>query len=180
MLDKLLITHYCEKGKSPLHNITRLSKEDAFLMAAELSKNCKSERNRFGEDFIGYYPERLTTEEWLYESFLSLGGKPHNEHPIYFVLGESERLHQWFGNGDLIQIPLSEIASEYVSFTFGDSMSAVKNRNDKQVVRKEELLDCIEKSGLDISEFMNQVKQQYSYIEVQVWNDDCIQEYLKI
>lgn len=174
MLDKLIITHYYEKGKSPLHNITRLSREDAFRMAAELSKECKSERNRFGEDFIEYYPERLRTEEWLFESFLSLGGQPQTKHPIYFVLDESERLHQWFGNGDMIQIPLSKIASEFVSFTFGDSMSAMKNSSDRKVVRKEELLQCIKNSGLDLSEFMKSMKQQYTYIEVQVWNDECI------
>lgn len=96
-IDELLITHYCEPGKTPLHSITRLPREEAFHLAEELSKNCRSERNRFGPDFTGYYPKRMMAENWLYHSFKASGGLPQNEHPIYFVLCESERLHQWFG-----------------------------------------------------------------------------------
>lgn len=179
VLNELFITHYCEQGKLPFHSITRLSREDAFLIAGELSKDCKSERNRFGEDFIGYYPHRMRTEEWLYHSFLKSGGKPQNDHPLYFVLCESERLHQWFGNGDRIRTPLSIIASEYISFTYGDSMSVVDKIKERKLVRKEELIQDIMTSGLNIIEYMQKMKEKHGYIEVQIWNDECIKEYIR-
>ena len=54
--------------------------------------------------FESYYPRRMKTDEYLYDLFKSLGGKPNERHPLSFVLQGSEWLDRWFGNGITIKI----------------------------------------------------------------------------
>ncbi|WP_027624532.1 hypothetical protein [Clostridium lundense] len=121
-INDLYITNYRESGGLPLHSITRLPKEEAYAFAKTLSEKSVSKNDRYANYFNTYYHKRLRTEEWLYDTFVSLKGQPKTHHPIYFTLMESEGLCNFFGNQSKIQILLKNIDSSHISFTPRDSM----------------------------------------------------------
>jgi hypothetical protein len=162
-----------------LSSITRLPIEDAYSMAKKLSQYTGvsfTSFSRFSEkDFDGYYKKRIRTEQWLYNSFIALGGKPQNAHPLYFVLGESRYLNDWFENGINTKILLSDIESSDVSFTFGDSMSKMDSEDRMNLFTKESLFNFIYETTNDVSAFLNELNKQNRYIEVQLWSDVYIE-----
>jgi hypothetical protein len=54
-INDLYITNYREAGGLPLHNITRLPKEEAYAFAKTLSQKSISKRDRYGDYFDTYY-----------------------------------------------------------------------------------------------------------------------------
>ncbi len=175
VLDNIFLVHYCHPNCKPFQNIMRLPKEKAFALAAEMAKDNPDTTAfyRFA-DFENYYPRRLKTDEVLYQKFIALGGKPKENHPLSFVLQGCDYLNEWFGNGLVYRLALKNIASENISFTFGDSCTQQECTGDIQMVTKEQLLERIEKFDCNIEKFMEYVKENYSYIEVQVWDDEAI------
>jgi hypothetical protein len=174
-MQDLYITNYCNKKCSPLSNITRLPVKDAYSLANKLSQytgDSFTSFSRFSEnDFDGYYKKRIRTEEWLYNSFLALGGKPENAHPIYFVLGESTYLNEWFENGIKTKLLLADIDPVDISFTYGDSMSKMDSMDRMNLFNKELLLKFIHESTDDVNSYLKELDSQNRYIEVQLWND---------
>ena len=173
--DQLFILNYCHNNCEPLKNIMRLPKDEAFALATKLAEENKGQTAfwRFA-DFAVYYPERLTTDKLLYERFVTLGGKPREEHPLSFVLQGSEYLDNWFDNGIVTKIPLSKILSEHISFTLGDSMSTLKRSGSIQMLSKEELLQKVREHQRTLEEFMEEIREKHGYIEVQLWSDEYI------
>ncbi|MDE6293386.1 MAG: hypothetical protein K2L88_02045, partial [Clostridiales bacterium] len=106
----LYIVNYCHKSCEPLLNIMRLPKEQAFDLARKMAIDNKDTTAfyRFA-DFENYYPERLKTDELLYNRFIELGGKPKQQHPLSFVLQGSDFLDRWFDGGIVTKIPLDII-----------------------------------------------------------------------
>lgn len=175
-INDLYITNYREAGGLPLHSITRLAKEEAYALARKLSKESLSKRDRYGDYFDTYYHKRLRTEEWLYDTFVSLKGEPQTRHPIYFTLLESERLCGFFGNDNKVQILLKNIDSSHISFTPRDSMHLMDmGRTESTVWRKETVFRLITESKQDITQFVRNIPEKYGqiggYIEVQLWSD---------
>lgn len=173
MVEQLYIINYCHNNCEPLKNIMRLPKEEAFTLAGKLAEENKG-RTAFWRfaDFAVYYPERQATDKLLYELFVALGGKPCEDHPLSFVLQGSEYLDAWFDNGIVTKLPLSEISSEHISFTLGDSMSTLKRNGDIQMLSKEELLQKVQVYPGTLEEFMEEIREKYGYIEVQLWSDE--------
>ena len=66
------------------------------------------------------------------------------------------------------EVPLSKMASEHISFTLGDSMSTLKRNGDIQMLSKEELLQKMQNYPGSIEEFMEEIRERYGYIEVQL------------
>ena len=129
-IDDLHIVNYCHRSCTPLLNIMRLPKEDAFALAYEMAAHNKEATAfyRFA-DFENYYPRRLKTDALLYSRFIELGGKPMEKHPLSFVLQGSDYLDGWFDCGIMTTVPLSCIPSGCISFTYGDSMATLKRQN---------------------------------------------------
>ena len=187
-IDELYIVHYCHPSCKPFQNICRLSKEEAFSqaykMAADNPDTTAFYRFAIGkEGFESYYPRRMKTDEYLYDLFISLGGKPKERHPLSFVLQGSDWLDNWFGNGIVIKIKLENVPSESISFTLGDSMRVTKKNgvmvNEIQegvltMYTKEMLLDAISQYDGIFEDFMDKMKEKYAYIEVQLWDDDYV------
>lgn len=172
-IDDFVIVNYCHSSCMPLKNIMRLPKEEAFSLAYEMAAKNKNTTAfyRFA-DFENYYPRRLKTDQLLYNTFLTLGGHPQTEHPLSFVLQGSEYLDKWFDQGRVVKIPLKDIPSEFISFTYGDSM-AVLNRNEKlHMVTKEQLTESIRSFNGTMDEYMMEISNKHRYIEVQLWNDN--------
>lgn len=177
-IDDLFITNYREFAGMPLQSITRLPESEAFELARKLSAQSRSSRDRYGNYFPTYYRKRLRTEKWLYRSFIEAGGDPQTEHPIYFVLDQSESLCSFFGVNETKKILLKKIDSKFVSFTPRDSMHLMDmQRTDGTVWRKETLEKMLQESKRNIFDFIKNIPEQYGqhngYIEVQLWNDEC-------
>lgn len=178
-MENIYIVNYCSPDCMPLKSITQLYETKAFEFAKELSiNNSGTSFNRFGNDFKYYYPKRIRTEEWLYDRFVALGGKPMTQHPVYFVVNGSDYLNEWFGGGRITKLLLNDIDSKDISFTFGDSMSKMDKPERKDPFLKETLFGLIEKYDSNIDLFINDICRGFNYIEAQLWNDkyfkDCI------
>lgn len=171
--DDLYIVNYCHSNCIPLKNIFRLPKKEAFLLAYEMAANNLDATAfyRFA-DFENYYPHRINQDKLLYELFVSLGGKPKEEHPLSFVLHGSEYLNKWFDNGIITKILLKDIPSESISFTLGDSGASLAKNKSLTMYTKEMLINIMKKYKGTIDEFMSDTENKHYYIEVQLWNDD--------
>ncbi len=180
VMNNLYITNYCDKRCSPLTSITRLSTEDAYSLAKKLSQYTGASFTSFSrfceKDFDGYYKKRMRTEEWLYDSFIALGGKPKNANPLYFVLGESRYLNDWFENGIVTKLLLNNIDPADISFTFGDSMTKMDSEDRMNVFNKESLFNFIHANTCNVGSYLNELNKQNKYIEVQLWNDIYVNE----
>lgn len=169
-IDDLHIVNYCHPSCIPLKNIMRLPKEEAFTLAYEIAAN-NVETTAFFRfaDFENYYPLRKKVDKLLYNNFISLGGSPETEHPLSFVLQGSEYLDKWFGNGISTRIPLMSIPSGFISFTYGDSSAVFQRTGQITLITKEVLLDSIRKFEGELDEYMKEIEEKHSYIEVQLW-----------
>lgn len=171
----LWLEHYCYGDLQPLKNIMRLPREEAFSMAEKLS-DTHPETTAFYrfKDFENYYPRRLKTDALLHDMFCALGGKPKEKHPLSFVLGGSEYLFRWFGEGKLIRIPLEGLPEEQVSFTLGDSMSTLERHGTITMLTLSELQEKMKAHEQGMEGWLQEMQEKYTYIEVQVWDDAAI------
>ena len=174
-VDDLYIVNYCHPNCKPFMNICRLPEDEAFSLAYRMAAE-NSDATAFGRfvDFGNYYPRRMRQDEYLYDMFASLGGKPREKHPLSFVLQGSEYLYEWFGKGIISKIRLRDIPSEYVSFTLGDSGSALVRDGGLTMYTKETLLSVIREYDGTMDDFLGEIERahHYHYIEAQLWNDD--------
>ncbi len=175
--ENLVLVHYCHPNCKPFQNIMRLSEENAFLLAERLAKE-NPETTAFYRfaDFSNYYPLRRKTDQHLYDNFSRLGGKPKEKHPLSFVLQGCDYLEHWFGNGMVYKINLSEIPSDSISFSLGDSCAQYGKTGEIRLLTKEQLLEQIRDFDGSIEDFMDYVVEHYSYIEAQLWDDTIILE----
>ena len=170
--EELTIVHYCHPYCIPLQNIVRLPKEEAFVLANKLAA-ANPDTTAFYRfaDFENYYDLRIRQDRWMYDTFVSLGGKPKEHHPLSFVLQGSSYLADWFGNGTVTKIPLKGIPAECVSFTWGDS-GAQYNRGDSLTLNtKEAFTAALRAYRGTLDSFLEEVALTHRYIEVQVWDD---------
>lgn len=175
MTDDLFIVNYCHPSCSPLRNIMRLPREEAFALARELAaRNRETTAFYRFADFERYYPERLETDALLRRRFIELGGRPTQAHPLSFVLQGSEYLDAWFDHGIVTRFPLDAIPGHAISFTLGDSMSALKRDGSLTMLTKDALLKAIADFDGPFNAFLATVAQGYHYIEAQVWDDACL------
>ena len=174
-LNDLQIVNYCHPDCRPLKNIMRLPKNEAFALAYKMAEQNKSVTAfyRFA-DFENYYPERMKTDMLLYRCFIELGGDPLQEHPLSFVLQGSEYLNAWFDRGIVTTIPLDRVPPHLISFTYGDSQSSLKKFGKFTMLTKDMLFKAMTDFNGTIEEFLIYVENRYRYIEVQIWDDDCL------
>lgn len=170
--DELELVHYCHPDCEPLKNIMRLPKEEAVAMARQMAE-AHPETTAFYRfaDFDNYYALREAQDRYLYECFKELGGIPEEEHPLSFVIEGSDYLKEWFGNGTEIRLLLRAIDSGDVSFTVGDSGAEYGKNGSVELLTKEELQKCIDRSG-GFEAFMQENGKHY--VEVQLWSDRYI------
>ena len=177
-MNNLYITNYSDSRCSPFRSITRLSDEEAYKLAEELSQNAGSTFTSFSRftasDFDGYYRKRKRTEEWLYSKIIDLGIKPKSKTPLYFVLGESSYLNKWYEKGNKTKLLLKDIRPEDISFTYGDSMSRMDSKDRMDPFNIETLILFLHERTDDISSYMAELDKQNRYIEAQLWNDDYL------
>src|ERR1044071_3662680 len=120
------LSHYYENSAGPFSNLSMLPIEQAEQILEEIRKD----GNRFASQRSSdYLKKRLALETKIRGLFEEKGGRPKLARPHYLILGSSPWLKSWYVDGRELQIKLSTIPKEYVSFTYGDSFPAM-NYND--------------------------------------------------
>ena len=150
----LELIHYYDSTMPPLRSITECCSGDVIKKLSDMDEQAF---RRF-HNLDWYVEQRKQTEKWLHNAFVQRGGKPTLMHPRYFVLGESELLHQGFGeNAATIRIPLDTVDEAHVSFTLDDSMKLFLEEEQPRIWRKSEII-----------EQMRYAKG--AYVEAQIWD----------
>ena len=175
--EKIILVNYCYPDCTPLMNIMRLPKSEAFKLAEALAKK-HPETTAFYRfaDFDNYYALRKSQDRYLYDKFVCMGGRPEEAHPLSFVVMGSEYLSDWFGNGIETKILLSEIDPSHISFTLGDSGAEFEKSGCVELINIDEFRKLIDKQEGDYNDFLNSIGKHY--VEVQVWSDKYFHNYL--
>lgn len=118
------ITHY-SRG-APFLSFTAMGRETWSELIKDLNETNAWGLSRFSDP--NYLEDRLIAEKKIREEFISKGGKPELDHPIYFFLGRHKGFESHKSNVGYA-IDLKDIAVDSVSFTYGDSMLAYIEKN---------------------------------------------------
>jgi hypothetical protein len=149
------------------------------------------ERFRDADNYLKF---RKQVEQKLRNGFIEKGGRPKSEYPIYLVLGRPKWFETVADRATLettteIQVPLSILDSERVSFTYPDSMvsalmEAAKNPEyyepdyHGKVFTIIEMEELISRKGLPGEGWETRMPQHYAhYIEAQVWDPETLRDY---
>ena len=171
--NELILVNYCYPDCTPLMNIMRLPKAEAFQLANKLAETHPDTTAfyRFA-DFDNYYALREKQDHYLYSRFIELGGMPEEKHPLSFVIESSDYLRNWFGNGIETKLPLKDIAPQHISFTIGDSGAEFQKNGYVDLLTMDNLYQRITKYSGDFEAFINATERHY--VEVQLWSDKYI------
>jgi hypothetical protein len=128
-----------------------------------------------------YLRQRKQQERYVREQFLRKGGKPHRQHPIYMILGNSPTgphdLHHDYAYK--LIIPRDIFSADDVSFTYPDSLYTVPlddlgrvylDREPRPLVYRAEELE-------DVLDTYQVYAYNTHYVEVQVWNDEPLRKH---
>lgn len=181
------ITHYHPIEDPPFQNLSDASEDELPVIMGRLSQRREAGSKRiFGRVYMDF---RRKTEAKLRDLFEKAGGKPERNAPHYFVLGTSDWFAKLYPKASSVQLPLSAIPAEVISFTYPDSAVSMRlgpnfglppdpqRPYHEKVFRIGELEEIIGRYGLpsdnsDDSAYVDYHLHEFErYIEVQVWAD---------
>ena len=172
--------HFFDKRTGPFKSLTAASPEEAH----DILEKIKTERP---DSFCAqrndtYDAKRRSCEAMLRKEFKALGGIMDIDSPHYMVVGFSPWLSTWYEQSDFIMIPAEKFDKRKLSFTYGDSMPTFNYKDGKEYREKvytyDGILEMIEKYGLPQDWNDDGSHGPERYIEVHVWTDDVIRDYL--
>ncbi|MBR2991865.1 MAG: hypothetical protein IKF31_01030 [Clostridiales bacterium] len=176
----MYLYHYFDKRTGPFMSLTMLPDDQAI----EVLEKVKAERP---DSFCAqrnetYITKRKNCEALLRREFIAKGGIVEILSPYYLVVEHSPWLYTWYEQPDMLKIPVEEFDVRTLSFTYGDSMPtfAVKDGKEyrQQVYTYDEVLNIIHKYGLPQDWNNDGSHGPERYIEVHVWSDKTIKNYL--
>lgn len=180
------ITHYYLPDRKPFLSLSDLSPDKLNEVLKELRE--RAERGETKRGFADWYvDERKKTEEHLKEQFIKKGGGPQRQFPIYFVLGKSDIQKSMDLSLMELKLELETFPEDIISFTYPDSMAtmvlAEDSENKKsyhgQLFTYKEIIEVVKEYGFPKDEIAKTAKFLYpNYIEMQLWCDDPIVQYL--
>ena len=179
----MLLYHYYEKKNGPFRSISELS--DA--QANEVLERIRVEKP---DAFISKRPEdyvqkRRKFEKILLEEFRKKGGLIERETPHYLVVEACPFFEKWYEQTAFVTIDTADIDVRTLSFTYGDSHPTFSgNVKDGKEYRNrlytyDEIIGIIEKYGLPQHWNPDFKFGPECYVEVQMWTDRGIEQYLK-
>lgn len=185
------LTHYYNTGTVPFRSLSELPEKKAIQVMKELYVD-DAVWGRFKEP-SRYLRERKETELWVRKEFISKGGHPQEEYPIYMIMGTCDMLQKYTPVEKLskIQIPISDFKEEDVSFTFIDSMLSYSLGRDKsseyyqpeyhgKVFTLSEIFSLIRQKGTPVEGWWGKLPSDFfPYIEAQVWNHKILMRHLR-
>lgn len=171
----MLLYRYFHDFIDPFRNFTDFN----FSSGKEYVRYIKEHKIPCPRSYDEYYFEkRIIIEKEIRQSFIDLGGKPINEHPIYMVLGNCDywfyRVKRCVGS---LAIPLNDFDTSTISFTYGDSLPSFDaypgfiRPYSHKVYTIDSIYEIIKKYGLPQNWNADGSHGWETYIEVQVWND---------
>jgi hypothetical protein len=177
------LTHYYRDR--PFQSLTELSPEAMDRVLTRLGE-IRDLPRRLRSSF--YFEQRHRTEQTMFEQFVAKGGRPERRQPHYAILGESEI---WADiEPHSIRLPLAQIPTHWISFTYTDSWAAYVNQDLRgnaiprkpaygMVYRLEELEDVFRRFGWPGERWKADANWQHDvYIEAQIWSDDPLRPYV--
>jgi hypothetical protein len=188
------VTHYHLPGRRPFLSLSDLGDAELAAVLADLGA-----LRRAGKQYRPFGPRymqlRRRTEVWLHEMFVAAGGRPERPWPHYFVLGDSPWYAGLAKNMQRIQLPLSALPPGQTTITYPDSFTAMGLGIDLRLGRPPrachgrvfllgELPSLVEQIGMpDPSSWCRRYQTWTTwpadaYIEVQLWSDEPIRDYL--
>jgi hypothetical protein len=178
----MILTHYYHKHDRPFQTLSALSDAAALTLMSSLQKRTGAVYRRFSNP-MEYLSNRRLTENWLRDEFIKKGGQPSVKYPQYFVIDRSAWIEEGYhGQSKAVQIPISEIDPNRVSFTYPDSMVSCWLKSQTQqafyhpeyhgkVFRLSEIDRAIEQFGIPNREWETDAIRKYDlFIEAQVWD----------
>jgi hypothetical protein len=122
------LIHVHRKGEPPFRTLSALPDDQAVSIMERLFVKGSVFWERFGDPH-GYLRRRREVERNLREGFISQGGRPVDDHPVYLILGRPKWMDQvadeaTLSTTEMVEIPLSVIPPDAVSFTYPDSMAS--------------------------------------------------------
>lgn len=106
------IVHY-SRGE-PFRSITSFPKDEWKNIIENLNTTNAWGLNRFADP--NYLKQRVSAEAQVRKNFITKGGKPQLEQPIYFFLGTNRRFEEHNLNKGY-KINLEDLEPEQISFT---------------------------------------------------------------
>lgn len=175
------VTHYYRR--EPFRTLTELTPAERAFVIERLDYSPGASRRLHSSM---YFEERMRYEALMHAQFTAKGGRPERRHPHYAVLGESEI---WAAIAPKsIRIPLSQIASDQISFTYTDSWTTYVSFDLKgnslprkpqygTLYRLEELSELFERYGWPGQRWKSEADWEHDlYVEAQLWSDEGLQE----
>jgi hypothetical protein len=189
------LSHYYRKDKQPFQSLSYLSDDQAERLGTALFKESPKVFIRFRESkFSTHWSRRRKTDQWVRSEFQKKGGTPIEPYPQYLVLGSSSYISA-LGEDDgyiELRIPLSELDSNEVSFTYSDCMVSKWLHEEKsheeyynpdihgRVFTLTEILDVVNVHGIPNGEWYTDPKKAYDFfVEAQVWSFRPLEKYIK-
>jgi hypothetical protein len=176
------LTHYFRDR--PFQSLTELPPETMDRVLTRL-REIRDLPRRLRSSF--YFEQRHRIEKTMFEQFVAKGGLPERRHPHYAILGESDI---WAGiEPHSIRLPLAQIPTHWISFTYTDSWAAYVDQDLRgnsiprkpaygMVYRLEELEGSFQRFGWPGKRWKTDSEWQHDvYIEAQVWTNDPLRSY---
>jgi hypothetical protein len=180
------LLHVFRRGSRPFQTLSALPEEEALRIMRRLYAPGAVFWERF-KDPVSYLRARKETENAIREAFIGNGGRPVDPHPVYLVLGRPTWMEAAADSGTLettetIEVPLSAIGPDRMSFTYPDSMVSMLLAAEKnpdwyepdlhgRVFRLDEIRDIVAMRGLPGEGWQTRMPARYAnYIEAQVWD----------
>jgi hypothetical protein len=189
------ITHYYPAEDPPFRNLSDAPEEDIpAILDALAARRLSGSKRVFGRRYVQF---RRLTEEKMRRLFVQTGGRPVRKAPHYFILGKSDWFANLYANTRNVRLSLKQLDPDTTSFTYPDSVVSMRlgpafglpvdpvRPYHEKVFRLSELDSVVSEYGLpnDAPEEGDayadyHLKEFERYIEVQVWDDESVAEWL--
>jgi hypothetical protein len=157
-----IVTHRYDPGIGACLNICSLPDVEAVLVVDQLRREL---RPTLKPDYL---PRRRRTEYWLAEAAAKVLGRPFQQRPAYFFLGDFSHTADASRPAALV-VPLSRLPTDAITFTLGDSMSVAEQPTGR-VYKLDEMV-ALFVTDPAIAEFRlsDRHGSQARFIELQLW-----------
>jgi hypothetical protein len=174
------LCHYYEAEKGPFLNLSDFAPAEAEKVLDQIRCTGEIFASKRSRDYL---TTRRELEIKVRRQFIAKGGEPLRERPHYMILGVCPWLIGWYKDGRELRVPLARFEPDIVSFTYGDTIPAMRYQDGKpyrgQVYTLDELPELIRLYGLPQAWNPDGEFGPDRYIEAQVWDDAPIKQYLK-
>jgi hypothetical protein len=188
-----VVTHYHLPGRRPFLNLSDLEGPELSAVLAEMDRLRRSGRQHrpFGPRYMAL---RRQAEVRLRELFIARGGKPLRTAPHYFILGGSAWYEGLAPHLDKVELALAALPEDQTSVTYPDSFVAMEvglevgSIPDRRpyhgtVFLLADLPELVEPYGIPSPSWDSEDREwtswpQETFIEVQLWVDDPVRQYL--